>query len=350
MRPISRADLSTLAEPFREAGQDIKEDILDAIMLHSGGNLRIATYGLQKLWRKQPVDVRDVVDLYARFKDDDEGLRHTRKIVADTSVSKLPSLFWDAILTSNGALAETQVQGIMDDGAGGPYLEPRDVLDLLVSAGLAQVHSSVASYPIQVRAIPSILNFQPRGGVSRTAKPTLREQLVADLREILGVLHSFTLDFVKGGDVAEERMFSVFIASNLLSRGWASAQREPISGAGPADVLAKHDHFRDEKAIVEVKHWRRNHKGIHEQVESYWSQGVTAGAAVMINVNKDVSDWKTKYAAACLEGKTNGQTWHNDVHPLHAHVTATSTLSSGKAIEVDHFLLHLQRAPTSTET
>jgi hypothetical protein len=118
-----------------------------------------------------------------------------------------------------------------------------------------------------------------------------------------------------------------------------------------ADVLATHDRFPGEKAIVEVKHWlRKNHKGIHEQVESYWSQGVTAGAAVMINVNKDASSWKEDYAADCLEGKTSAHTWHDHIHPLHGHATARSTLSSGKVVEVDHFLLHLRRAPTSAKT
>jgi hypothetical protein len=232
LQPISRAELSMLAERFGETGQDIKDDILDAIMLHSGGNLRNATYGLQKLWRKLPVELQAVVELYDSFRKVDEGLRHTRRTIASTSVSKLPLLFWTAILKSNGSLEEAQVNSIRADGEGGLYLEPQDVLDLLVSAGLVEVLSSVDSYPIQVRAIPSVVSFDPRVGEDRTVKPTLREQLVADLREVLGSLHSYTLDLVKGGKVAEERIFSMFIASNLRSRGWASALREPIIGAG----------------------------------------------------------------------------------------------------------------------
>ncbi|MEO8036840.1 MAG: hypothetical protein ABI837_20585 [Acidobacteriota bacterium] len=311
--------------------------------MHSGGNAALVTYGLQELWDGE----HDIVRIYEKFKREDGGfLRRIRRTVADDRVSKLPSLFWRTILRGGGELAQSKANEILAEDGNDLSMEVEDVIALLQSAGLIRLESSISADPIRVSVIPSILNFEPRA-VTRKRHATLRAQLVEDLRAILGLLHSFTLDFLPGGKPATEDTFSALIATNLQSRGWISAEREAILGAGHADIKATHDHFPDQTAVIEVKMWpRNNYNGIHQQVASYWSDGVTAGAAVMLDVRLDVTRWQSEYERDCLDGKAQG-TWQPPRGPLHGHVVAVSSLSSGLTVEVDHFLLHLQRAPTA---
>ncbi|HEX9732150.1 MAG TPA: hypothetical protein VGG06_09215, partial [Thermoanaerobaculia bacterium] len=50
LRPLTRADAETLAAPFAERGSPLSEDVLDALVLASGGIPAILTFGLQQLW------------------------------------------------------------------------------------------------------------------------------------------------------------------------------------------------------------------------------------------------------------------------------------------------------------
>jgi len=339
--PFDADDLRALAQPLidRRGGQ-LPEGLLEQVLMASGGNAALATYGLQALWDGAP----DVVEIYERFRREAGGfLKRIRKAVADKHVSKIPSLLWDAILRGRGKVSQESAEAILaaDDDLS---MEIADVIALLQSAGLIQLDSSTDADPILVRAVPGILNFKPRAKIKE--RPTLRAQLVEDLRRILGLLHSMTLDFFHRGDIAPEDFFSAFIASNLRSRGWSSAERETILGAGYADIKATHSRFPDEAAVIEVKIWGRRHGGIHEQVARYWSDGVTAGAAVMIDRRRDVTGWRGEYERACLDGRARC-TWQESKGPLFAHAVAASPLPSGRGIEVDHLLLHLQRAPTA---
>ncbi|HEX9733515.1 MAG TPA: AAA family ATPase, partial [Thermoanaerobaculia bacterium] len=50
LRPLTRTDAEALAAPFAERGSPLSEDVLDALVLASGGIPAILTFGLQQLW------------------------------------------------------------------------------------------------------------------------------------------------------------------------------------------------------------------------------------------------------------------------------------------------------------
>jgi hypothetical protein len=50
LAPFDRGELAELARPFAEAGKALDADALDALLLASGGNPALATFGLEKLW------------------------------------------------------------------------------------------------------------------------------------------------------------------------------------------------------------------------------------------------------------------------------------------------------------
>lgn len=341
MPPFDMDGVRLLAQPLIERrGGPLPEGLLAQILLTSGGNAALVTYGLQEMWDGAP----DVVEIYERFRREDGGfLRRIRRAVADKRVSETPARLWSAILHGQGALSQQRAEEIVaDDDA--LAMEIADVIALLQSAGLISLESPTNADPILVRAVPGLLNFKPRTKVKE--RPTLRAQLVEDLQRILGLLHSMTLDFFHRGEIAQEGLFSAFIASNLRSRGWSSAERESVLGAGHADVTAIHSRFPAEVAVIQVKVWGHNHAGAHEQVARHWSERVTAGAAVMIDTRRDVEGWRDEYERACLDRQARC-TWQKITGPLFAHAVAASTLPSGSGIEVDHILLHLQRAPVA---
>lgn len=346
MPPFDEEDLQELAKPLIEKkGDHLPDDMIEQILLGSGGNAALATYGLQELWQGTPDAAQDVVEIYQKFRREDGGfLQRIRRTIADKHVSKLPSLLWTAVLHGGGAIRQEAVRELFDREQNDLAMEVGDVIALLQAAGLARLESSVDDNPIRISAIPSIVHFEPRQATSESA--TLAAVLVDDLSDILGLLHSMTLDFFSHGEVASEALFSAFIASNLLSRGWDRAEREAILGAGHADIKATHGRFPGKSAVIEVKIWPRNHEGIHEQVALYWSRDVEAGAAVMFDVRQDVSKWRSQYESDCLRGKADWA-WKKPRSPLHSHAVATSTLSSNVPIAVDHLLIHLQRAPSS---
>ncbi|WP_437527295.1 hypothetical protein WME79_42550 [Sorangium sp. So ce726] len=339
MPAFTRDELRALSSPLWERmGVMVDDEIIDHLLLHSGGNAYLAQYGLHELWERNSVRVEDVVEIYGSFRERrPDFVRRFRRAIADVRLSRLPMRFWDVILRGGGKLRRRKVDEIFATEENPLQFEILDILHLLQSAGLIQVLSAADADPILVTTIPSILNFEPRR--ARKSKPTLRKQLITDLLDILVVVRSMGLDmFRQGGELVQEKLFSALITSNLISRGW-KAVREDRRSTGFADVRATHDDFPSEHAIIEVKRWARDFR-IHQQVLDYKDDSTTALAAVMISKARN-GDWREQYKERCLtkECQVRDSEWIECKGPLRGYYRARSI----EGPEVDHFLLQLPR-------
>jgi hypothetical protein len=341
LRPFQQEDLNRLAAPFAEDERPLSPEVMAVLLLESGGSAALATYGLQYLWGIEVPGPHDLVEVFDRFQEEHSDFTQAiRGALFDAKLSEVPLRVWGEVQSGGGSISHARMGELRQDAGGEMQPSDVDVLHMLESAGLVRVESRRDPYVLRV--IPSILSFEGRAAApGKTA--SLRERLVTDLCDVLGRMHSMAPDCFDHEKVLPEATFAWGLVLGLEPRGW-KAEREAIHGAGYTDIKIRHRDFYDQLAIIEVKHWERNSwENIHGQVVAYASHSVAALAAVTIS-NLKSADWKNKYEQACLKSKVENYTWEPLGRPLEGYFKASS---GGGAPDVDHFVLHLPRAPTS---
>ncbi len=94
--------------------------------------------------------------------------------------------------------------------------------------------------------------------------------------------------------------------------------------------------------MVEVKIWGRpGAKEAQQQVESYWTSEVEAGAVVQIT-DAELPDWPQVYRREAL-GTATAELLPADESPIRACFAVRSKISEGIDVEIVHFLLRLPR-------
>jgi AAA ATPase domain len=344
LEPFHDDELEELAEPFRKRGVDLTAtDLLATLRLLSGGNLALATYGLQSLWGVEEPSVPYLSAAFERFRDDHHDfIGSIRGAIFDFDDSQVPFHVWQRLRETGGILPKAELAAIRQRGNVKGAIENKDILDILRAGGLIQmVDSAWKAEPILAQIIPSILSFDVHD-VPRSLS-TLQEQLHADIVDAMADIHRRTpAYYVQGSKKANEKKklvpeasFQATLAAYLSARGW-KVELEAMSGAGFADIKARHPRFGEAQAIVEVKLWPRHTGTIHDQITSYFTAGVTALATVVIADRKDAA-WKDDYEKDCLTDKTDDKsTWKPLELPLEGYFEAR-----WRARVVEHFLLRL---------
>ncbi len=344
LRPFERAEVARLADPFVERGEGLREEVIDALYLATGGIPALTTYGLQQLWsfRRSPVE-RDVADLFADFLEEhDEYVRDLLRSISDPSLSRAPLRVLEMIRDHPEPLARAELERAAGELEGPLALNLTDVLKLLQAAGLVRFQGSVVkSNPIVAQPIAGIVNL-PSSGCS--SDPALGELLGRDLARLLAELHRSSADFfrpAKGGKrLVPEAVFAAYLALGFELLGWQT-EREAQNAAGRTDIKLRRNGSGG-VAVIEVKIWGRNdYDDAQRQVESYWSAGVEAGAVVQIT-DAEIDDWPGTYRRQCLR-QTEIEVLPPSDEPISARFAVTSQTTGGQTARVEHFLLRLPR-------
>lgn len=345
LEPFGAEEIAALAEPFAEKGAPLSPDVLDEVRVASGGNVMLATYGLEQLWAVDAPDRSHVHAAYRRFKEHyNDTLDLIWNAIFDLDLSEIPFHVWRALQKHGGSLPQSELSEVRRKAKTRLKLADDKIFDMLRASGLIRMESSDVSGidPIVVECIPSILALRPFDDEGPNLKGSLHEQLVSDLCSVLVRIQSMTQAFYRPDQdkkpiLVPEGTFAGAMALGLDLLGWR-CDLEPMSGAGYADIKARHPRFEDEIAVIEVKIWPRNdYRDIHEQVTDYVARGVKAFATVMI-IEKKIDDARVEYERACLQGKVESFTWHDLGPPLGGYFEATKGPHT-----VAHCLLGLRR-------
>ncbi len=342
--PFTSLELSKLAEPYQKRNTPLSAEIIDVIRLMSGGNPGLATYALENLWDEPSPTPLDVERIMHKMRDKDGDIPdRIRAAIIEEAHSNGPKLVWQKLRANDGRLTKAEFDDIMSRLDEKRANEAKWIFRMLRTSGLIRADDDVyRMFPIQVELIPSImtLDIDYDLGESLALANSLGEQLEADLVDVLKRIHRMSIDFFDASNsIVPESVFSATLGLGLEMRGW-KIEREANSNAGRTDIKARHSHFGDEVAIVEVKIWNRNdYEDIHTQVVDYWTAGVTALGTVMVGALQD-EDWPDKYAKKCLDGKTPQYSKQPPPAPLAGYFTA-NTKQSCTVDEVDHYLLRL---------
>ena len=247
---------------------------------------------------------------------------------------------------SEGQVSQDQLADACSTGNGILRLNGADVLDLLESSGLVRVTGSVRANPVTVHPVASLLSL-PVASAS-TQSTDLAARLSEDLGALLARLHAASADFYRPGRegggkrLVPEAVFATYLALGFELLGW-QAERESQRGAGRTDLLVRWN-GSSELAIVEVKIWGRNdYQDVQNQVESYWTVGVEAGAVVMVAAAPP-ADWTAVYRDRCFPASQAAgdepQVHEMPGSPVRARIRHR-TVKDGVTVRVDHFLLRL---------
>ncbi len=345
LRPFERADVEVLTRPFADRGETLTDDVLDALMLATGGIPAVLTYGLQQLWQRSDTPVEcDVAEVYARFQEEHgEYLRDLLGALREPRLSEAPQRVWDYIQRHAGRIERQALAAALGAPSGVLDLDVTDVLHLLEAVGVVRLESSaIRDDPVTVYPIAGLLNLP--GASSPVADPG--EHFRRDLRTLLEKLHRSSADFFRPGDargdkrLVPESVFAAHLALGFDLLGWR-AEREAQRGAGRTDLVLRRN-GASEVVVVEVKIWGRNDfRDAQQQVESYWTAEVKAGAVVQIT-DAELPDWTERYRRECLaDGEVDEQPVADS--PIRAALTCTSSTTDGVPVRVDHFLLRLPR-------
>lgn len=346
LEPFGFDELVELAAPFQSRGTPLRDDVIEMIRVTSGGNPALATFALENLWANSSPTPNDVAAVMEKQKGRPSSIPSSiRGSIFESSISDGPELVWSALKHADGTIPKERIDAIVSKSTGHFQDKTEWIFRMLRTSGLIRADDlAFMRNPIQVELIPSImtLDIDSDLGESLTLANTLREQLNADLVDILQRIHGMSGDFFNAAnDVVPESVFSAMIGLLLEMRGW-TIDREANSGPGRTDIKARHGHFPDEVAIVEMKIWGRNdYEGIHEQVTGYWTSGVTALATVMVGKLQD-ADWPDKFATQCQDGKTPDYSKQPHPSALAGYFVAKTPPSCG-VNEVDHYLLRLAK-------
>jgi hypothetical protein len=357
LEPFERDELIELAEPFRQMrGQELSEDIIDALLSLSGGNLALATYGLQELWEVDEPSLHHLTAAFnAFFEFHSSFVSSIRGAIFGFDKSEIPYYVWRHFKDNGGLLAKRDLELLRGKHQVEQKIAHIDIFDMLRASGLVRIKGSARNAdPIEATLIPSILSFEDTD-TTRTPATSLQEQLRNDLLDVMALVHQWTPSFYRPGKKAtkktvEEKQlvpeanFATVIAVYLHAKGW-KANLESMSGAGFADIKAEHPRFSNEEAIIEVKIWPRHIDEIHNQVKSYFTRGVKALATLVIGELQDTT-WKDDYETRCLKGKVDGtSTWKQLERPWEGYFEA---LWESRVVE--HFLLRLPARPSRAST
>lgn len=349
LRPFVKTEAARLAAPFAELGAPLTEDVHDALFLASGGIPALLTYGLQELWKlgreAAPHDVTVVYkDFEAHYGD---YLRDLLSALKDSRFSDAPARLWEYIQEHAGRMSRDDLEKALGKPSGVLKLTVTDALHLLETAGVVRLESSAhRDNPLTVFPISSVLNLS----ASSLVEDDLRQDFLRDLTALLAKLHRSSADFFRQGRTAPgrdgrkllvpESVFAAHLALGFELLGWRS-ERETQRGAGRTDLLLRRN-GDSQVIILEVKIWGRNdYRKAHQQVESYWTADVAAGAVVQLT-DRDLADWPETYRRECLEPFA-AEAVAVKRAPLVAHFEASSTTLAGFEARVDHFLLGLSR-------
>ena len=339
--PFDRADMDVLARPFEERGTPLPAPVLDALLLASGGNAALVTYGLGALWQSESPDERKVAQAFARFgQRNQEFLRDFQMGFADPTLSDAPQKAWRLICREPGRVSQKALREAIGSTQGSLRLDNADVLDLLEAAGLVRVDGSAKVDPVLVRPIASLLSLPP--AFENDPEITPQQRLIRDLQPLLGNLHVLSADFFRpdpsGKILVPESVFAAFLALGFTSLGW-QVEREAQNAAGRTDLKMRWN-GGGEIVIIEVKIWGRNdYREAQRQVESYWTQDVVAGAVVQLT-DADISDWSDRYSEECLDGAERIST---EDSPIRGHFRVLSQVANSMDACVDHLLLRLMK-------
>jgi len=343
IEPFQLDEIVELANPLRERVDTLSEDVLPTLLVLSGGNPALATYGLEKMWGVTEPSSSQLQAAFDIFRDrNNDFCASIRGSIFAASEATMPNRVWRALKRLHGVVPQEMLRSIRQEVGAAAILENRDLFDMFRASGLVRMgRSGWRQDPVVADIIPSILSFDTPDLPSR--RSCIRAQLVADLQEAMLEIHRMTPGFYVQGNRSQgldkklvpEASFAVGLALSMGGRGWR-AELEPMSGAGFADIKAHHQDFGNDEAIVEVKIWGRRHETIHDQVTSYFTRGVKALATVVVTDQKDPG-WKDRYEQECLGVKVNGiPEWKALPAPLEGYWEAQSG-----ACPVDHFLLRL---------
>lgn len=345
LEPFHFQELVSLAAPYQRRGTPLTNEVLEMIGLTSGGNPALATFALENLWDIPSPSPKDVSVVMEKQKGRRGNIpSRIRGAIFESTISNGPKLVWGELTKAGGKVQKVQIDALVSSSTGHFQDKTEWIFRMLRTSGLIRADELAFSRnPIDVELIPSIitLDIDSDLGESLTLAPTLREQIKADLVDILQRIHRMSIDFFNtANDIVPESVFSATLGLCLEMRGW-KIEREANSGPGRTDIKAQHSHFADEFAIVEMKIWGRQHEDIHKQVVSYWSVGVTALVTVMVGALQD-PDWPSKYEQQCLDGKTSAYSKEQTPPALAGHFIA-KTQTAYTVEEVDHFLLRLTK-------
>jgi hypothetical protein len=288
-----------------------------------------------------------VTEIFDRFRD-----KHTAgfldKItdpVFDSDISDAPELVWRELQRAGGRMSPKRLNELVKQAQGNQKIRPQRIFEMLRSTGLIRAADDAwRRASIDVEIIPSILTLDiPE---QRNVRNNLREQLVADLCDVLASIHRMASDFfrtdpkTKAREIVPEAVFSAGLVLGLEPRGW-KVEREAQSATGRTDIKARHDRFGEQWIVVEVKIWGRNdYAEIHSQVTSYWTKDVVALATVMVTDHQD-QGWADEYDKKCLDGKVTSYDRKAPSPMLSGHFIARSDICLVE--ETDHFLLQLPK-------
>jgi AAA domain len=350
LEPLHAHDMERLADHFTERGTPLSPEVLETLRLATGGNPGLATFGLQHLWELDAPSPRDVTKIFDDFRDKHTTgfLDRIRDPIFASEISDAPELVWRDLQRMGGKMTSTKLNELVKQQRGRQTVKPPRIFEMLRSTGL--IRATADAYrraSIDVEIIPSILTFDVPEAPDM--KGSIREQLVADLCDVLASIHRMAPDFFRsrenGDKKSEKRMvpesvFSAVLVIGLEPRGW-KVEREAQSAASRTDIKAQHDRFGEQWGVVEVKLWHgTGYQEIHAQVTGYFSQGVAALACVMVADHQD-PDWPVDHVKKCLDGKVSRHERKEHSPSLSGHLVAHS--SDCPIAEVDHFLLQLPK-------
>ncbi len=351
LRPFQRDEIETLATPFlRHRGEALSTETIEALVLASGGNPALVTYGLGELWRRGVPNEQQVARAFVTFRDrNSEFLRDFQLSFTSPKLSDAPRKILELIQSGGGELSHQTLQAACLGAEGVLELDFDDVLDLLSAAGLIRVSGSVLADPVLVRSVSSILTLSsmPASVPEASSSLPLRARLRLDLAAVLARLHASSADFFRPGRgeqdkrLVPEAVFSAYLALGLELKGW-QVDREAQQVAGRTDLRLRWNGSAD-VAVIEIKIWgRRGYRDVQQQVESYWSADTVAGAVVMITAGKR-SDWDEVYRRDCLTSLDVRSHPTGEGSPLRAVLSAASQTTDGVRVDLDHYLLRLPR-------
>lgn len=233
--PFDRDQIAVLAGPFAERGRELPVDVREALLVASGGNPALATYGLGELWSLDDPDERDVTAAFTDFLEvNRDFVRGVQLSFSNPQLSDAPRKVWDLIRRSGGTVSRDDLEAACGPPAGLLQLDYGDVLTLLKAAGLIRITGSMRADEVVVRPITSILNLP-----SRPANGSrLRERLGQDLESLLFRLHVSSADFFRPGKDAQgkrlvpESVFAAFLVLGL-----------ELSGRTTDGMAVEVDHF-----------------------------------------------------------------------------------------------------------
>lgn len=347
LEPFGADDLLRLAAPFAQRGAALSANVMEALRLATGGNPALATFGLQRLWTIESPTPADVTEIFRCFRRD-HAIGFLDKIkdpIFESKLSDAPERLWHKLRSSHGSMTREERDKVLTEARGGTrFKNSQWIFRMLRSTGLIRATDDDHDLDtIEVEIIPSILTLDlPE---VRHSEPSLREQLVADVCDVLKMIQRMSPDFFHSENKGEkeilpESAFAVGLVLGLEPRGWG-VDREAQSGAGRTDIKARHDRFGEKWALIEVKLWGRNdYKEIHTQVTSYWSDGVEVLATVMVS-DVQYPTWPEEFVKKCLEGRVTSYQRMPPPDAIAGHFLASTT--GCPVQEVDHFLLRLAK-------